>query len=88
MYKYMYLVHLYKSVFVLFLTDVKLLKAKDRWKDQSYFLSQISQKALRRALFPLGDLRKSEVKKIASKIGLTRIASKKEVNTELQSYYR
>ncbi|XP_022300440.2 mitochondrial tRNA-specific 2-thiouridylase 1-like [Crassostrea virginica] len=58
--------------------DVKLLKAKDRWKDQSYFLSQISQKALRRALFPLGDLKKSEVKKIASKIGLTRIASKKE----------
>ncbi|XP_062617718.1 mitochondrial tRNA-specific 2-thiouridylase 1-like isoform X1 [Saccostrea cucullata] len=57
---------------------VKLLKAVDSWKDQTYFLSQIPQKALQRALFPLGGLLKSEVKQIASEIGLQKIARKKE----------
>lgn len=57
---------------------VRLLRAKDIWKDQTFFLSQISQQALRKVLFPLGELKKSEVKQIASEIGLQRIAKKKE----------
>lgn len=47
-----------------------LLAGKDRNKDQSYFLCQISREQLDKALFPLGDLQKSEVRAIASKIGL------------------
>ena len=42
-----------------------LLKARDASKDQSYFLSLLSQQQLGRSLFPLGELRKSEVRKIA-----------------------
>lgn len=42
-----------------------LLKARDASKDQSYFLSLLSQEQLARALFPLGDLTKAEVRKIA-----------------------
>ncbi|XP_048740130.2 mitochondrial tRNA-specific 2-thiouridylase 1-like isoform X2 [Ostrea edulis] len=57
---------------------VKLLKARDSWKDQTFFLSQIPQSALQRVLFPLGDLLKSEVKHIASEVGLQRIARKRE----------
>lgn len=48
----------------------KLLRAKDREKDQSYFLWQLSQKHLRKALFPLGGLTKSHVKNLAKKFKL------------------
>lgn len=47
-----------------------LLAGLDKNKDQSYFLCQISQKQLAKALFPIGDLEKSEVRKIASEQGL------------------
>ena len=40
-------------------------KAKDQNKDQSYFLNQLSQKQLAKAIFPLGNLTKEEVRKIA-----------------------
>jgi tRNA-specific 2-thiouridylase len=47
-----------------------LLSGIDKNKDQSYFLCQVSQKQLAKALFPIGDLEKSEVRKIATEQGL------------------
>lgn len=47
-----------------------LLKWKDETKDQSYFLSWLSQEQLSRVKFPLGDVRKSYVRKLAQAIGL------------------
>jgi tRNA-specific 2-thiouridylase len=56
-----------------------LLKAVDHIKDQTFFLSQISQQALQQTLFPVGDLQKDTVKQIAIEAGLEKIAQKKEV---------
>ena len=61
------------------ISDCKLLIPEDVTKDQTLFLSQISQNALRKTMFPLGHLRKTEVKAIAKSIGLEKIAQKKEV---------
>ena len=61
------------------LAGVDLLRAVDSWKCQTLFLSQISQKALRRALFPVGGLTKDVVKAIAKDAGLEKIVQKKEV---------
>lgn len=47
-----------------------LKKGLDKNKDQSYFLSSISQKQLSKALFPIGELQKSEVRKIAEENNL------------------
>lgn len=47
-----------------------LLRGVDSNKDQTYFLSQISQEQLRHALFPVGDLTKEEVRKIAREANL------------------
>jgi len=44
----------------------KLLAGKDGNKDQSYFLCQLSQEQLTKALFPIGELTKPEVRKIAA----------------------
>ncbi len=44
----------------------RLLAGSDPNKDQSYFLCQLSQEQLRRALFPVGDLLKPEVRHIAA----------------------
>ena len=41
------------------------MSGKDPNKDQSYFLCQLSQEQLSKTLFPIGDLLKSEVRKIA-----------------------
>ncbi|XP_075285055.1 mitochondrial tRNA-specific 2-thiouridylase 1 isoform X2 [Opisthocomus hoazin] len=57
---------------------VKLLQGADLFKDQTFFLSQISQDALRKTIFPLGDLTKSFVKKIAAEHGLHHVLKKKE----------
>ena len=54
-----------------------LLKAKDQNKDQTYFLNQVSQKQLENVLFPLQDLEKKEVRKIAEDAGLV-TAEKKD----------
>lgn len=59
-------------------TDAKLLNAKDTSKDQTFFLSQIPQLALRRTMFPLGDFFKKDVKKIATEAGMDRISRKRE----------
>lgn len=47
-----------------------LLKAKDTNKDQTYFLSQLTEKQLENVLFPLGDLEKKEVRDLAKKYDL------------------
>lgn len=47
-----------------------LLRGRDKTKDQSYFLCQINQDQLAKALFPLGDLHKQEVRSIAQTLGL------------------
>lgn len=48
----------------------RLLSGKDPQKDQSYFLCQLSQQQLARTLFPIGELLKSEVRRIAAQQGL------------------
>lgn len=55
----------------------KLLAGKDDNKDQTYFLCQISQEQLAKALFPIGELQKSEVREIAAKMDLV-TANKKD----------
>ncbi|XP_014438065.1 mitochondrial tRNA-specific 2-thiouridylase 1 isoform X2 [Tupaia chinensis] len=57
---------------------VKLLQAADSFKDQTFFLSQVSQDALRRTIFPLGGLTKDFVKKIAAENKLHHVLQKKE----------
>jgi tRNA-specific 2-thiouridylase len=49
---------------------LELLKAADKSKDQSYFLHRLSQAQLERALFPLAQLQKTEVRRIAREAGL------------------
>lgn len=56
---------------------IYLLKAKDLNKDQTYFLNQLSQKQLDNVIFPLGNIEKPEVRKIAEKYGLS-TATKKD----------
>jgi len=48
----------------------ELLKGLDGQKDQSYFLHRLSQAQLARTLFPIGELAKTEVRRIAAEIGL------------------
>lgn len=48
----------------------ELLKAVDETKDQSYFLHRLNQEQLSKVIFPLGGMRKTDVRKIASEIGL------------------
>jgi tRNA-uridine 2-sulfurtransferase len=55
----------------------RLIAGKDANKDQSYFLCQLSQAQLSKALFPIGDLIKPEVRKIATEQNLV-TAEKKD----------
>jgi len=55
-----------------------LYEAKDKTKDQSYFLFGVKKEILPKVLFPLGEYTKDEIKKIASKIGLEEFATQKE----------
>ncbi|HEY1992613.1 MAG TPA: tRNA 2-thiouridine(34) synthase MnmA, partial [Gammaproteobacteria bacterium] len=48
---------------------LKLLKAKDNAKDQSYFLHAVPQGALQRAMFPLGELLKTDTRVLAHEAG-------------------
>ena len=56
---------------------VQMLKAVDHEKDQSYFLSHVAQAPLQRALFPLGELPKAEVRRMASEARM-HVALKKD----------
>ncbi len=53
-----------------------LLKARDKTKDQTYFLNQLSQEQLKDVIFPLADITKAEVRQIAERIGLVNAAKK------------
>ncbi len=55
----------------------KLCQAKDKNKDQTYFLHQLSGEQLKFAMFPLGNLTKNKVKKLAKKFDLS-VADKQE----------
>ncbi len=59
--------------------DGKLYKAVDKNKDQTYFLSQVSKKQFENVLFPLGELTKPEVRKIAEENDL--ITARKKDST-------
>ncbi len=54
----------------------ELLKGLDAGKDQSYFLYRLGQDELQYSLFPLGDMQKSEVRKIATRCGFDNHAKK------------
>ncbi|RBR31871.1 tRNA 2-thiouridine(34) synthase MnmA [Enterococcus cecorum] len=56
---------------------VHMLRGNDNNKDQTYFLSQLSQEQLSKTMFPLGHLEKKEVRSIAEKAGLA-TAKKKD----------
>lgn len=56
----------------------RLLQSFDRIKDQTFFLSQISQKALQHTLFPIGDYNKAVVRKIAESANLHHVAEKRD----------
>ncbi|WP_421753357.1 tRNA 2-thiouridine(34) synthase MnmA [Croceimicrobium sp.] len=58
-------------------TVYRLLSGVDNNKDQSYFLCQLNQEQLSKALFPIGHLQKSEVRKIATELDLV-TADKKD----------
>ena len=53
-----------------------LLKAKDRGKDQTYFLNQVREEQLNKVEFPLANLTKAEVREIAQKNGLANAEKK------------
>ncbi|QAU35655.1 tRNA 2-thiouridine(34) synthase MnmA [Janthinobacterium sp. 17J80-10] len=54
----------------------ELLKAHDASKDQSYFLHRLNQAQLSKTLFPLGEIPKTEVRRIAEEISLPNAAKK------------
>jgi tRNA-uridine 2-sulfurtransferase len=54
----------------------RLLVGRDQSKDQSYFLWQISGEKLAKVMFPVGDMGKSEVRRLAQKFGLPNAAKR------------
>jgi len=72
----------------------KLLKAKDKNKDQSYFLWKLGQPELKRILFPIGDYNRDEVEKLAKKFNLPAVTSIKKsqevcfVLTDLEKFLK
>lgn len=59
---------------------VHMLRGADNNKDQTYFLSQLSQEQLQKTMFPLGHLQKPEVREIAERAGLA--TAKKKIQQE------
>ena len=64
-----------------------LKKARDLSKDQSYFISFLSQEQLGQSIFPLGDYTKGEVKKMASDLGLEVVNKPESQNFVDGGYY-
>jgi tRNA-specific 2-thiouridylase len=62
----------------------QLLRGVDASKDQSYFLSRLRQDQLAQLLFPLGELRKNEVKALARELGWADVADRKESQDFIQ----
>ena len=56
---------------------VEMLRGVDNNKDQTYFLNQLSQQQLSKVMFPIGDIEKSEVRRIAEEQGL--VTAKKKI---------
>ena len=56
-----------------------LIRAKDKNKDQSYFLWMLNQKQLKRILFPIGDYTRKEVENLAKKFKLPVLKARKSV---------
>jgi tRNA-specific 2-thiouridylase len=56
----------------------RIFKGKDPLKDQSYFLNKLTQYELSHAIFPLGKMRKSKVKRIAAKLKLPHLKSESQ----------
>ncbi len=69
-----------QSGFLQYILGARLLIPEDTWKDQTLFLCQIKQDALKRTMFPVGDLKKEVVKKIATEAGLQKIVQRREVS--------
>ena len=59
---------------------VRLFRAKDRLKDQTYFLYRLTQPQLRRLCFPLGELEKDEVRKGSQELGLVTAAKRESMD--------
>jgi tRNA-specific 2-thiouridylase len=55
-----------------------IVTSEDDWKDQTYFLFTLDPAIVPRLLFPIGHLKKPEVRKIAEQQGLVRVAKKKD----------
>ena len=64
----------------------QLWAALDKRKDQSYFLSMLSQEQLAITMFPLGNLRKDEIKAFATARGFEYLIKKKESQDFLESF--
>ena len=55
-----------------------LSRAVDKNKDQTYFLCQVPSQALSKTLFPIGNIEKPEVRRIAAELNLESVATKKD----------
>ncbi len=60
-----------------------ICEAKDYTKDQSYFLSNVKKEALQYVIFPLGNMIKEDVKKIASNIEVLKSFAKQKESSEI-----
>jgi tRNA-specific 2-thiouridylase len=60
-------------------SEGKLLQAVDTNKDQTYFLYRVTEDSLKKTLFPLGEMKKPDVRKHASKLGLITAEKKDSV---------
>ena len=57
---------------------IELHRGKDKAKDQTYFLYNLTQARLKKILFPLGDFDKAEVRELAKQFGLKELEGKRE----------
>lgn len=55
-----------------------LTRSKDQNKDQTYFLCQVSKEKFAKTIFPLGNIEKPEVRRIAKELNLESVATKKD----------